>query len=367
MLYDRLDAIGMAEPGAELARDVVACPGADTCNLAVTQSRGLADAIGDRARGGRAWPRSAASASTSRAAPTPAASTTSPTSASSAPSAGPTAGRRPGYQMLLGGYVGEEQIHFGEKALRLPAKAAPEAAVRVVRRFADEREAGETFRGWLDRSGGAKAIAADPQGPRRVPRRPRSTPSSTSTTTRPAPTRPRSATRSAPREADPDVPRARTIGARWSPTPTRSSPSSTPSSRRLPGVEDHPVGRRQLRPAPVALRASMQDAVLIDLATKVDPGHRGRVHRHRLPLPRDARDRRGGPAPLRPEPPDHDGRPSAEELWKARPRELLLGGEGRPARPRPRRQGRLDVAACAATRPTAGPAPRSSPATCAAW
>ena len=44
--HQRLSAIGMAEPGAELARDVVACPGADTCNLAVTQSRGLADAIG---------------------------------------------------------------------------------------------------------------------------------------------------------------------------------------------------------------------------------------------------------------------------------------------------------------------------------
>src|SRR5439155_493972 len=41
-----LDLLGMAQPGAELARDVVACPGADTCNLAVTQSRGLADAIG---------------------------------------------------------------------------------------------------------------------------------------------------------------------------------------------------------------------------------------------------------------------------------------------------------------------------------
>ena len=34
--------------------------------------------------------------------------------------------------MLLGGYVGQEQIHFGEQALRLPAKNAPEAAVRVV-------------------------------------------------------------------------------------------------------------------------------------------------------------------------------------------------------------------------------------------
>src|SRR5690606_16073601 len=46
ILFERLSAIGMAEPGAELARDVVACPGADTCNLAVSQSRGLADAIG---------------------------------------------------------------------------------------------------------------------------------------------------------------------------------------------------------------------------------------------------------------------------------------------------------------------------------
>ena len=36
-LFDRLEAIEMARPGAELARDVVACPGADTCNIAVTQ------------------------------------------------------------------------------------------------------------------------------------------------------------------------------------------------------------------------------------------------------------------------------------------------------------------------------------------
>jgi sulfite reductase beta subunit-like hemoprotein len=65
----------------------------------------------------------------------------------------------PGYQMLLGGYVGQEQIHFGDRALRLPAKNAPEAAVRVVRRFSEERQAGEAFRSWMDRAGGAKAIA----------------------------------------------------------------------------------------------------------------------------------------------------------------------------------------------------------------
>ena len=64
----------------------------------------------------------------------------------------------PGYQLLLGGYVGQEKIHFGEKALRLPAKNAPEATVRVVRRFNDERQAGESFRSWIDRSGGVQAI-----------------------------------------------------------------------------------------------------------------------------------------------------------------------------------------------------------------
>ena len=63
------------------------------------------------------------------------------------------------YQMLLGGYVGQEQIHFGDKALRLPAKNAPQAAARVIRRFNDERSAGESFRSWMDRVGGATAVA----------------------------------------------------------------------------------------------------------------------------------------------------------------------------------------------------------------
>ena len=30
--------------------------------------------------------------------------------------------------VLLGGYVGQEQIHFGQKALRLPAKNVPTGA-----------------------------------------------------------------------------------------------------------------------------------------------------------------------------------------------------------------------------------------------
>jgi len=161
-LYQRLAAITMDQPGAELARDVVSCPGTDTCNLAVTQSRGLAGAIGDALEdaglaevGGIRVNISGCSNSCGqhhiadigfqgverRAHQTAA----------------------PGYQMYLGGRVGQMEVEFGQKALRLPAKQTGEAVVRVVRRFAGERVAGERFDEWLFRSGGAKAIAADLQ------------------------------------------------------------------------------------------------------------------------------------------------------------------------------------------------------------
>ena len=159
VLYARLDAIGMARPGAELARDVVACPGADTCNIAVTQSRGLARAIGERLEEEGLAEVGGVRINISGC-------TNSCGQHHTADIGFFGAERRahgraaPGYQMLLGGYVGQEQIHFGDKALRLPAKAAPEAAVRVVRRFADERVAGEGFRTWMDRVGGASAVAA---------------------------------------------------------------------------------------------------------------------------------------------------------------------------------------------------------------
>ena len=263
--------------------------------------------------------------------------------------------------MLLGGYVGQEQIHFGERALRLPAKNAPEAAVRVVRRFADEREAGEAFRAWIDRSGGVEGDRRGPPGPRRVPDSRGRARTSTSTTARPARTSPRPASRSARHDAiSPPICRAcRT-------SPTRSWPTSTASSSTCPRRRSS--SGRSTRFAPhLCLSASMTDAVLIDLATKVDPAHRGRVHRHRLPLPRDARDGRGGAPPLRAQPAHDDRRPPGRGAVAGRPGELLLGGQGRPARPGPRRQGGLDERAAPRRGRHAGTRPRSWPATCAAW
>src|SRR4029453_8298713 len=153
-------ATGMAEPGAELVRDVVTCPGADTCNLAVTQSRGLGAAIGQLLEdeglaevGGLRINISGCTNSCGQ-------HHTSDIGFYGAErrAHGQSA---PGYQMLLGGYVGETKVHFGDRALRLPAKAAADATARGVRRFADGRQAGESFRDWLDRSGGAKGIGGE--------------------------------------------------------------------------------------------------------------------------------------------------------------------------------------------------------------
>jgi sulfite reductase (ferredoxin) len=159
VLHERLTAIGMAEPGAELARDVVACPGADTCNLAVTQSRGLADDIGralDEA-GLAEVPGIRVNIS----------GCTNSCGQHHISDIGFFGAERrahgraaPGYQMLLGGRVAQTQIEFGQKALRLPARNAATATVRVVGRFAEEREAGETFAAWLDRVGGAGEVGS---------------------------------------------------------------------------------------------------------------------------------------------------------------------------------------------------------------
>ncbi len=156
-LWERLGEIGMAAPGAELSRDVVACPGADTCNLAVTQSRGLAghieEALDEAGLAEVGGVRTNISGCTN--------------------SCGQhhiadigffglerrAHGRSaPGYQMLLGGRVADAEIAFGEKATKLPARNVGKAVVRIVSRYEAERTAGEAFFSWLDRSGGAREV-----------------------------------------------------------------------------------------------------------------------------------------------------------------------------------------------------------------
>ncbi|MSO38395.1 MAG: nitrite/sulfite reductase [Acidimicrobiia bacterium] len=156
-LHPALEVADMHRAGAELARDVVACPGADTCNLAVTQSRGLASDI-DRAL------EEAGLAEVGGVRINISGCTNSCGQHHIADIGFMGFERRahgrsaPGYQMLLGGSIGEMEVTFGQKATKVPARTASEAVVRIVGRFANERQAGDTFSDWLARAGGAAAV-----------------------------------------------------------------------------------------------------------------------------------------------------------------------------------------------------------------
>ena len=158
-IYERLKSIDMADPGAEMARDVVSCPGADTCNLAVTQSRGLAKDISEKLEeaglgdvGGVRINISGCTNSCGQHHIADIGFHGVERRANDRPA--------PGYQLLLGGHVGLTQIEFGKRALRLPAKAVGEVTVIIVRQYSETREPGEAFQTWLERTGGAKAVAA---------------------------------------------------------------------------------------------------------------------------------------------------------------------------------------------------------------
>ncbi|MGB2757859.1 MAG: nitrite/sulfite reductase [Acidimicrobiia bacterium] len=157
-LYDALVALDMGSPGAERARDVVSCPGADTCALSVTQSRGLANAISDQLEadglsevGGVRINISGCmnSCGQHHVADIGFFGLERRAHGESAP----------GYQLLLGGGLGDEQVQFGERVLRLPAKKAAQAVSTLVGNFAEQRTDDETFQEWLKRSGGAAEVA----------------------------------------------------------------------------------------------------------------------------------------------------------------------------------------------------------------
>ncbi|HXY94953.1 MAG TPA: nitrite/sulfite reductase [Acidimicrobiia bacterium] len=157
-LFSRLDAIGMAEAGAELVRDVVSCPGADTCNLAVTQSRGLAADIGDALE--RAGLAEVGGVRINISGCTNSCGQHHIADIGFVGIERRAHGRAaPGYHMMLGGRVANMEIAFGEKSVKLPAKRVSDAVVRIVEQFAGERDAGETFSDWLVRVGGAKEVS----------------------------------------------------------------------------------------------------------------------------------------------------------------------------------------------------------------
>ena len=151
-VHRALAAVGLATARARHIDDVVTCPGAYSCNLALTKSMNLGAALGEalrryddpRVRGlsikisgcpnacGQHWVGDFGFFGNARK----------------------IDGREvPYYQMLLGGGYDEEGVmRFGLAVQSIPARLAPAAVVRVLDHFQANRLEGETFRQYVLRN-----------------------------------------------------------------------------------------------------------------------------------------------------------------------------------------------------------------------
>ena len=150
-LHAKLKAIGLGESGADTIDDVMTCPGAYSCNLALTKSMNLGDALavqlvketdaevrklavhvsGCPNSCGQHWTGDFGFYGNARK----------------------IGGKEvPYYAMLLGGGMDATGImRFGLQIQSLPAKLVPVAVDRVLRHFEANREGGESFRSYVMR------------------------------------------------------------------------------------------------------------------------------------------------------------------------------------------------------------------------
>ena len=163
-LYRRLAVIGLGLPDAGTVADVTSCPGAESCRLAVTQSRGLGKFLGDHLR---ARPDLVAAAPDLQIK-----ISGCPNGCGRHHIAGigfQGSSRRmgssviPQYLVLVGGGVDDRGAQFGKVAARIPARRTREALERLLELYQAERSGQETATEFFRRldSGRARAVLVD--------------------------------------------------------------------------------------------------------------------------------------------------------------------------------------------------------------
>ena len=144
-LHQRLASAGLGRDGAGTISDVVSCPGAETCKLAVTQSRGLGRLLGDFLRSRPDLTEAASDLQIKMSGCPNGCSQHHIAGIGFQGSARKLSGRAvPQYFVLLGGTLREEGAQFGRLAAKIPARRVPEALERLIGLYRAERRAGES-------------------------------------------------------------------------------------------------------------------------------------------------------------------------------------------------------------------------------
>jgi len=147
-LYTALDAAGLGAPDARTVADVTTCPGAETCNLAVTASRQVGAAITARLESDATLADAlvAARDATVKVSGCPNSCGQHHIATLGWHGAARRAGDRtaPVYQLHLGGGFDDDGARFGRQVVKVPARRVPEAMARLLKLYAAERTDGDT-------------------------------------------------------------------------------------------------------------------------------------------------------------------------------------------------------------------------------
>jgi sulfite reductase (NADPH) hemoprotein beta-component len=144
-LYRRLTASGLGLPDVGTIADVTSCPGAESCRLAVTQSRGLGRFLGEHLR---SRPDLVAAASDLQIKISGCPNGCGRHHIAGVGFQGST--RRlgdkviPQYLVMVGGGVDDRGAQFGKTAARIPARRIPDAIDRLIALYGAEGADGET-------------------------------------------------------------------------------------------------------------------------------------------------------------------------------------------------------------------------------
>ena len=156
-VFRLLKGAGLATPSADRLADITACPGADTCQLGITSSRGLALAIGEIFRNGHAHLADEAGIRIKISG--------CPNSCGHhhIASIGFSGGSKvfegqqvPTYQVFLGASLDLDGTRYARPAVRVPAKHAPALVGRLLDLYRAERQDTEAFDTFVGRVGLAR-------------------------------------------------------------------------------------------------------------------------------------------------------------------------------------------------------------------
>ena len=151
-LHSALVDAGLAKPGAGTVADVTSCPGAFSCRIAVTASRGMADAVSRALDEKPALAALAPSLSIKVSGCPNGCGQHYVAGIGLQGSVRKVGGRAvPQYHLYLGGGFGHGEAAFGRLAAKLPARKVPAAIERLILLYDAEKRAGETPEAFLAR------------------------------------------------------------------------------------------------------------------------------------------------------------------------------------------------------------------------